>query len=115
MKKSSYGSLEERRISAAKSKLKLLERFRSASKADDPKRLAKRAEREAINAAREARREAKTIKLIQDRAEAAARELAESVAHEAELKRQADQAVAEEAERKAERDRRYAARKKHKR
>ena len=115
MKKSSYGSLEERRISAAESKLKLLERFRSASKADDPKRLAKRAEREAINAAREARREANAIKLIQDRAEAAARELAESAAREAELKRQVDQAVAEEAERKAERDRRYAARKKHKR
>ena len=112
MKKSFGGSLEERRNSAAESKLKLLERFKSASKADNPKRLAKRAEREAIAAAREVRREANAKKLIQEKAKAAARELAEAAAHEAELTRQADQAVAEEAERKAERDRRYAARKK---
>ena len=115
MRKSFGGSFEERRISAAESKQKLLERFKSASKADDPARLAKRAEREAIAAARETRREANAKKLIQDRAEAAARELAETAAREAELIRQADQAVADEAERKAERDRRYAARKKRKR
>ncbi|HUS55029.1 MAG TPA: DUF6481 family protein [Thermohalobaculum sp.] len=112
MKKSFGGSLEERRSAAAESKLKLLERFKLASKTDDPKRLAKRAEREAIAAAREVRQEANAIKLVQEKAEAAARELAEAAAHEAELARRAEQAVADEAERKAERDRRYAARKK---
>ena len=111
MKKSFGGSLDERRNSAAESKLKLLERFKLASKADDPKRLAKRAEREAIAAARAVRQEANAKKLILEKAEAAARKLVETAAREAELIRQAEQALADEAERKAERDRRYAARK----
>jgi hypothetical protein len=115
MKKSFDGGFAERQSSAAEAKQKLLEQFKSASKPDDPKRLAKRAEREAIAAARKVRQEANAKKLIQEKAEAAARALVEAAEREAELQRQADQAIAEEAERKAERDRRYAARKNQKR
>ena len=115
MKKSIGGSFNERRASAAETKKKLLEQYKSATKADNPERLARIAEREAIAVARVARKEAKAQQIKQDAADAAARELAEAEERAAELKRQGDQAVAEEAERKAERDRRYAARKNRKR
>ena len=46
----------ERRKAAAEAKKLLLKKFETAPKADDPEMVAKRAEREAISAARELRR-----------------------------------------------------------
>lgn len=111
--------LDERRKAASEAKMQLLSKFKAAPKPDDPEMLAKRAEREAIAAAREARRaERERVKqetAAREVAEAAERKAAEDAAREADFKKRADEAVAEEAERKAERDRRYAARKARKR
>ncbi len=83
--------------SASEAKRQQLARFKAA--ADDPAIQAKRAEKLAVAEAREARREAKAIRLAQENEE---QKRKEAEAAEAELAR--------EAERKAERDRRYAAR-----
>lgn len=111
--------LEERRKAAANAKLLLLKKFKAAPKPNDPEMLAKRAEREAIATAREARHaERERVRSEQaerQKAEAAERQATEEAARAADLKEQADNAVAEQAARKAERDRRYAARKSRKR
>ena len=111
--------MEERRKTAAEAKLRLLKKFRAAPKPDDPEMLAKRAERVAIAAAREARHaereRVKQEKADRQKVEAAERKAAEAAAREAGLEKQAESLVASEAERKAERDRRYAARKARKR
>ena len=111
--------LEERRKAAADAKLLLLKKFKAAPKPNDPEMLAKRAEREAIATAREARQaereRVKREEAERKKAAAAEREAATAAEREAELKKQADSAVADEAARKAERDRRYAARKARKR
>ncbi len=116
----------DRKQSAAEAKKKLLEKFKTAPKLDDPELAAKRAEREAIAKAREARRlerervkeETKVRKAAElaAKAEAAlAAEQAEIAAREAEEKLELERHIAEEAAKKAERDARYAARKKRKR
>lgn len=110
--------LNERRAAAAEARKLLLKKFDSAPKADDPEVIAKRAEREAIVAAREARKaeRERLAKEEEDRKLAEAEAVARAAAAEAEaLAAEANNRIArvvmDEAERKAERDRRYAARK----
>jgi hypothetical protein len=110
--------LNERRAAAIEAKKLLLKKFESAPKADDPEVIAKRAEREAIVAAREARKAERDrlAKLEEERKLAEAEALAKAAAAEAEAlaaeaKNRIARVVLDEAERKAERDRRYAARK----
>jgi hypothetical protein len=101
----------DRLQSAAKARQAMLQRARMPA-ADDPAVLKRKAERQAIVAAREARREAKE----REAKEQAAREEAEKAEQAAiaalKAREEADLAVAEQAEQKAKRDARYAARKK---
>ncbi len=128
MKNSNGDRFDGRLTTANEAKQKQLERFKVA--AGDPDKLAKRAERQAVAAAREAQRKAKAAKLLQEKedlerqqAEAAEREAAQITAREIELEaeragaaeREITQEAAAEAARKAERDRRYAARRNRKR
>lgn len=103
----------QRLSKANEAKQAMLRRAQKPS-ADDPIVLQRKAEREAIVAAREARNEAKARAAI----ELAARQEAERIEQEAIDKRnareEADRAVASQAEQKAMRDARYAARKKRK-
>lgn len=111
-------SLEERQKAARAAKQAMLERFAARPKHDDPAMVEKRAARQDVLAAREARRienekkqeEARAERVQQERAEAALREQAEQ-----ERQRDAETAIAREAElkasQKAARDARYAARK----
>ncbi len=129
MKHQKENGFADRRKSSAEAKMRLLEKFESAPKPDDPVMLAKRAELAAISVAREERR-AERERLKQEisdcqKAEAAALKDAEAKAiaeADAKLKAEAEAAkesqkklvelvIANEAVRKAERDRRYAARK----
>lgn len=110
--------LNDRRTAAAEARKLLLKKFDSAPKADDPEVIAKRLEREAIAAAREARKaeRERLAKEEQDRKLAEAEAVAQAAAAAAEaLAAEANNRIArvvmDEAERKAERDRRYAARK----
>jgi hypothetical protein len=123
LKNNAHPSFTDRKQHAAEAKKKLLEKFKTAPKLDDPELAAKRAEREAIAAARETRRlererlnaETQARKAAERlaREEAAlAAEQAEIAAREAEEKLELERHVAEEAAKKAERDARYAARKK---
>jgi len=108
----------ERRNAASDAKKALLERFKQRPAEDDPRVLARKAEREAILAAR-AEREGEKARLKQEKLarEAAERAEAERIAVEQARIREAEEAeriaadLALEAERKAKRDARYAARK----
>jgi hypothetical protein len=128
MKNSNRDGFDGRLKAASEAKQHLLERFKAA--ADDPKKLAKRAERHAAAAAREAERKVSAIKLLREKedlerqqAEAAERVAAQAAERDAGLEaeraetadREIAQKAAHEAERKAERDRRYAARRNRKR
>ncbi len=128
MKNSNGDRFDGRLKTASQAKQQQLERFKVA--ADDPEKLAKRAEKHAASAAREAQRNAKVTKLMREKealeqrqAEASEREAAQATACEAvsepedadTAEREITQTVADEAERKAERDRRYAARRNRKR
>jgi hypothetical protein len=125
MKNSIGDRFDGRLKSASEAKQQRLEQFKAA--ANDPVKMAQRAERIAAAAVREADRKAKAAKLLQEKqelerhqAETAEREAAEAAAREAELKAERAAAIerelaedtAREAARKAERDRRYAARRK---
>lgn len=108
----------ERRKAAAEAKQDLLKKFATAPKFDDPAMAAKRAEREVIIKAREARRaereEAKRLeheRQLEEATAALAVANAEAEAQAAEKNRLIERVIADEAARKAERDRRYAARK----
>ena len=107
MKLPKDNSFAERRKSSIAARMHLLEKFKAAPKPDDPGMLAKRAEREAIAAARD-RRRGERERLKQERLQI---EKAEADAREASLKELAERVVSDEAERKAKRDRKYAARK----
>lgn len=108
----------ERRNAANEAKKALLERYKQRPAEDDPRVQARKAEREAILAAR-AEREAEKARLKQEKLarEAAERAEAERIAAEQARIREAEEAeriaaeLALEAERKAKRDARYAARK----
>lgn len=119
----------ERRNAAGDARKALLDKFKTRPTADDPKVLAKQAERKAVLEAR-AIREAEKERLKQERlareakeraereaAEAEARRIAEEAAHEEATRRESEEneriarVLADEAERKAKRDARYAARK----
>jgi hypothetical protein len=124
MKNSNRDRFDGRLKSASEAKQHRLERFKAA--ADDPQKLARRAERDAVAAAREAERKARAIKLLREKedlerqqAEAAEREAVKAAAREAGLEAERTEAVereiVQEAARKAERDRRYAARRNRKR
>ncbi len=101
----------ERLQKASEARQAMLKRAEKPA-ADDPKVLQRKAEREAIVAAREARRETKE----REAKEKAAREEAEKAEQAAiaalKAREEADRAVADLAEQKAKRDARYAARKK---
>ena len=110
--------LSERRAAAAQAKEQLLKKFEAAPKPSDPDMVAKRAEREAIAAAREARQADRERSLQEDfalqiaEADAiACAASAEADAREADARNRIARVLTDEAERKAERDRRYAARK----
>jgi hypothetical protein len=128
MKNSNRDRFDGRLKTASEAKQHRLERFKAA--ADDPEKQARRAERDAVAAAREAERKARAIKLLREKedierqqAEAAEREVAQAAAREAGLEaklaetadREIAQKAAREAERQTERDRRYAARRNRKR
>lgn len=119
----------ERRNAANDARKALLDKFKARPAADDPKVLARQAERQAILEAR-AIREAEKERLKQERLAREAKERAEREAAEAEARRIAEEAaraeatrreaeeneriarvLSDEAERKAKRDARYAARK----
>jgi hypothetical protein len=115
-------SFAERRKTAEEARRKLLTKFVAAPKITDPEMQERLAAREAVAAARTARRaERELLKTAEnDRilAEAAALaalaeadQKAEAEARQLEINNRVARVVADEAERKAERDRRYAARK----
>jgi hypothetical protein len=112
----------ERRKTAENAKRQLLAKFASAPKPTDPEMQERLAAREAIAAARTARRAerdalraAENERLLVEAAAVAeaarANEEAEAEARQAEVNDRIARFVADEAARKAERDRRYAARK----
>jgi hypothetical protein len=110
--------LADRRTAAMQAKERLLKKFEAAPKPSDPEMIAKRIEREAIAAAREARRANRERSAQEDlarqiaEADAKARAAsADADAREAEARDRIARVLTDEAERKAERDRRYAARK----
>jgi len=122
LRKQAHTNFTDRRQDAAEAKKRLLEKFKSAPKADDPEMAAKRAEREAMAKAREERRAERERLKLEERerkaAEAAAEAEAahaaanaEAIAREAEEKSRIERAVADAAAMKAKRDQRYAARK----
>jgi hypothetical protein len=101
-------TFSERLKTANEAKKKALEKFKAQPKADDPEVAARRAEREAIHAAREVREAERRAA----REAEAARKAAEAKAEEeARWAREAAEKEAEEARQKAARDARYAARK----
>ena len=103
----------ERLQAANKAKQAMLQRAARPA-ADDPAVLQRKAEREAIVAAREARIEAKA-RAEAERVAREAVELAElAAANKIAAREEADRAVAMQAEQKALRDAKYAARKKRK-
>ncbi|MBW6425338.1 hypothetical protein KX729_28305 [Rhizobium sp. XQZ8] len=115
-------SFAQRRKSADNAKRELLAKFASAPKPTDPAMQERLAEREAISAARIARRAerdalkaAENERLLKEAAALAAaaqeHEKAEAEARQAEINNRVSRVIADEAARKAERDRRYAARK----
>ncbi len=65
MKNSNRDRFDGRLKSASEAKQHRLERFKAA--ADDPQKLARRAERDAVAAAREAERKARAIKLLREK------------------------------------------------
>ena len=122
MKNQTRTNFTDRRQDAAEAKKKLLEKFKTAPKADDPEVVAKRAERAAMAKAREERRaereRAKIAEQERKAAEAAAEAEAahaaanaEAIAREAEEKARIERTIADAAAMKAKRDERYAARK----
>ena len=119
----------ERRAAAEEAKKALLDKFKSKPAPDDPRVLARQAERKAILEAR-AVRDAERARLKQERLEREAREravreereriereAAEAIAREEAQRREQEEneraavMLADEAARKAKRDARYAARK----
>ena len=113
MKQFNGKNFGDRLEAAAKARQAMMQRAAKPA-ADDPAVLQKKAEREAIIAAREARMEAKA----REEAERATREAAEladlAAANKLAAREEADRQVALQAEQKAARDARYAARKKRK-
>jgi hypothetical protein len=128
MKNSIGDRFDGRLKTASEAKQQRLERFKAA--ADDPEKLARRAERHEVAASLEAERKVKSMKLKQEnddverqRAEIAERQGVQTLARDAKIKTERAEAVfqeieqnaVQEADRKAERDRRYAARRNRKR
>ena len=122
MRHPSDNGFAERRNAAAEAKRQLLAKFASAPKPTDPEMQEKRAAREAVSQAREARRaepeplnNAERHRLLHEAAAgtaaAEAEERAAAEARQAAMADRVSRVVADEAARKAERDRRYAARK----
>ncbi len=108
-------SFADRRKTAEDAKRKLLTKFASAPKGDDPALQERLAARDAVAAARTARRAERDALKAAERErmliEAAAAAEAETEAKQSEIETRVARIAADEAERKAERDRRYAARK----
>ena len=128
MKNSIGDRFDGRLKTASEAKQQRLERFKAA--ADDPEKLARRAERHKVAASLEAERKVKSMKLKQEndeverqRAEIAERKGVQTLARDAKIETERAEAVVQEieqnavqeADRKAERDRRYAARRNRKR
>jgi hypothetical protein len=128
MKNYNRDHFDGRLKNASEAKRDKLERFKAA--ANSPEMLAKRAERDEVSTAREAKRQVKAAKLLKENEELAQQQAEDKMkseeeaavreaALEAERAEATDRVVAQnaayEAERKAERDRRYAARKNRKR
>jgi hypothetical protein len=102
-----------RRVKALEAKQAMLQRAQRPP-ADDPMVLQRKAEREALVAAREARREAKARAAAEEAARAEAERIEQEAIKKIKAREEADQAVASQADQKAARDARYAARKKRK-
>jgi hypothetical protein len=103
----------DRLQAAAKARQAMLQRAAKPA-ADDPVVLQKKAEREAIVAAREARIEAKARAEVERAAREAAEQAETAAANKLAAREEADRQVAIQAEQKAVRDAKYAARKKRK-
>ena len=122
MRHARNNDLSDRRKAAADAKSALLNAYRTAKETAEPQLAAKQAERQAIAAAREERRaereRLKTAEEARVRAEAAELQAASDAAARAELearemadKERIARVIEDEAARKAKRDQRYAARK----
>jgi len=122
LKNARNNELSDRRGAAKEAKAALLNAFRAAKDSNDPTKLAKQAERQAVAAAREKRHAEQQRAKIEERerlqAEAIERQAAAEAAAKAEIEAretaESDRVareIEEEAARKAERDRRYASRK----
>lgn len=113
MRHSRDNNFDTRLLKAAEAKQAMLRRAQRPA-ADDPGVLQRKAERQAIVAAREARREAKERAAVELAAREAAERAEQAALMERKAREEADLAVATLAEQKAQRDLRYAARKKRK-
>jgi hypothetical protein len=103
----------ERLQAASQARQAMLKRAEKPA-ADDPQVLQRKAERQAIAAAREARIAAKAQAAIEQRAREEAEKAEQEAISALKAREEADMAVASQAEQKAMRDARYAARKKRK-
>lgn len=106
-------NFNSRLLKASEAKQAMLRRAQRPAP-DDPMVLQRKAERAAIVAAREARREMKERAASELAARQAAEQAEETALMERKAREEADMAVALLAEQKAQRDARYAARKKRK-
>jgi hypothetical protein len=108
-------SFSERLSTAADAKKAMVDKFRARPAADDPAVMERRAARQAISDARQARIEKRAAeRLAEEAREAAERKARDAAEHERRVREAAEAAEREaalEAERKAARDARYAARK----
>lgn len=108
-------NFSERLSTAAHAKKAMLDKFRARPAADDPAVVERRAARQAINDARQARiAEREAARLAQEACEAAERDARDRAEHERRVREATEAAEREaalEAERKTARDARYAARK----
>jgi hypothetical protein len=101
----------DRLKAASEARLAMLKRAEKLP-ADDPKVLQRKAEREAIAAARAAREEAKAQAAIEQAARDEAEKVEQAAIAARKAREEADLAVEMQAQQKAARDARYAARKK---
>jgi hypothetical protein len=106
-------SFSERLLKASEAKQAMLRRAQKPP-SDDPTVLQRKAERQALVAAREARSEAKARAAMEHAAREEAEQIEQAAISKRKAREEADREVASQADQKAIRDARYAARKKRK-
>jgi hypothetical protein len=113
MKDFSGKRFSERLLKASEAKQAMLRRAQKPP-SDDPMVLQRKAERQALVAAREARSEAKARAAMEHAAREEAEQIEQAAISKRKAREEADREVASQADQKAIRDARYAARKKRK-